>query len=108
MPHLHDRNRTRAFGQRLTTGNVESRWGIPEVESTPTGKYTVGKGHRATWAAAYGPIPAGMVIHHINGDTSDDRLENLACMTRQEHNRLPKSDEARWRALERDIARLSK
>ena len=39
-----------------------------------------GKGiseHRAVWEQAHGPIPPGGVIHHINGDTLDNRLENL-------------------------------
>lgn len=33
--------------------------------------------HRLVWEQAHGPIPAGMVIDHINGDKRDNRLENL-------------------------------
>ena len=34
---------------------------------------------------ANGEIPEGMVIDHINGDTGDNRLENLRCVTRSEN-----------------------
>lgn len=33
--------------------------------------------HRLVWEAANGPIPAGALIHHANGDKTDNRLENL-------------------------------
>lgn len=44
--------------------------------------------HRKVWETANGPIPEGHVIHHINGDSKDNRLENLVCMSKQEHIRL--------------------
>ncbi len=37
------------------------------------------------WEAANGPVPRGHLIHHRNGDCSDDRLENLQAVTRAEH-----------------------
>lgn len=36
--------------------------------------------HRVIWAIHYGRWPAG-VIDHINGDTLDNRIENLRCVT---------------------------
>ena len=29
--------------------------------------------------------PKGSVIHHINKISNDDRLDNLICLTREEH-----------------------
>lgn len=41
--------------------------------------------HREIWMAHHGPIPEGWHVHHKNGDTGDNRIENLACMPRSEH-----------------------
>ncbi len=37
--------------------------------------------HRKVWIEANGEIPKGMHIDHINGNTLDNRLENLQCIT---------------------------
>jgi predicted nucleic acid-binding Zn ribbon protein len=43
--------------------------------------------HRYVMACSIGhPIPAGMVVHHVNGDRLDNRIENLVTMTPQEHS----------------------
>lgn len=45
-----------------------------ETEAAPNG--TVYQS-RLMWEQAYGPIPAGMDVHHVNEDPTDDRLSNF-------------------------------
>ena len=41
--------------------------------------------HRWIWEQANGPIPRGWIIHHINGNQKDNRLENLLAVPRDKH-----------------------
>ena len=38
--------------------------------------------HREVWQESRGKIPKGHVVHILNGDKRDTRLENLACVPR--------------------------
>jgi len=40
------------------------------------------KTNRAVWQEAHGPIPKDWLIHHLNGNTEDNRLVNLAAVPR--------------------------
>jgi hypothetical protein len=44
--------------------------------------------NRLVWEQANGPIPEGCEIHHLNGIKDDDRLENLACLSKAGHTRI--------------------
>lgn len=44
--------------------------------------------HRLIWEQVNGPIPDGYVIHHINEDKLDNRIENLQMMTHEAHTSL--------------------
>ena len=43
---------------------------------------------RYLWAKEHGPIPDGMVIHHVNEISNDDRLDNYDMLTKAEHARV--------------------
>jgi len=42
--------------------------------------------HRFIWEQAHGKLNKGMVVHHINGLRTDNRLENLIALPKRKHN----------------------
>ena len=51
--------------------------------------------HRYVWEKEVGPIPKGFHVHHINGNKSDNRIENLSIMTATGHERLHNQEQDR-------------
>ena len=51
--------------------------------------------HDVEWERANGPIPAGMQVHHINENKTDNRIENLELVDATTHKRLHSGCELR-------------
>jgi len=45
----------------------------------------VGRLHQEIWRGANGPIPEGCVVHHKDGDSLNNVLDNLDCISGEEH-----------------------
>ena len=45
--------------------------------------------HRDVWIKNNGPIPTGFHIHHVDENASNNRLDNLKCLSASEHSRTP-------------------
>lgn len=43
--------------------------------------------HRQMYIDAYGPIPKGWHVHHIDGDTDNNVIENLVALPHGEHTK---------------------
>jgi DNA-binding CsgD family transcriptional regulator len=42
--------------------------------------------HRIVWEKKHGDIPDGWIVHHLNGNKLDNRIENLSAMPRKQHS----------------------
>ena len=62
--------------------------------------------HRIAWIFVHGHIPDGLVIDHINGKRSDNRIENLRAVTHKQNSQnLPRHrGEARQSRLSKFLA----
>ena len=43
--------------------------------------------HRLVWEAHFGKLPEGMLIHHKDGDKTNNAIENLQAVTPRDHRR---------------------
>lgn len=50
------------------------------------------RAHRLMWQTYAEEIPKGFVVHHINGDKTNNRISNLACISRGENASLAHRD----------------
>jgi hypothetical protein len=47
--------------------------------------FTYGKLHRYIWIEHNGPIPKGLVVHHIDEDKTNNDISNLMLLSNKEH-----------------------
>lgn len=62
--------------------------------------------HRIIWEQAFGPLPDGWVVHHLNGIRDDNRLENLLGIATKAHDLIPDSLSPRARYIAELQARI--
>lgn len=64
--------------------------------------------HRLVWEKAHGKLPKGWIVHHLNGERDDNRLENLLAMPRNRHSHkyLTEPYQKRIKQLEQLVADL--
>ena len=51
-------------------------------------KFEIIKRCRYVWESINGPIPKGMVIHHLDENKLNDEISNLVCITRSQHTSI--------------------
>ena len=44
--------------------------------------------HRLVWEGVFGSIPKGFDIHHVDGNTHNNNIENLECISHADHSSL--------------------
>lgn len=64
------------------------------------GRYVHQFEHRRIWEDAGRKIPDGYILHHVNGDKLDNRLENLQCMRRYDHSQ----EHRKYRTRDEELA----
>lgn len=74
-------------------------FGYPKVSLCRKGEVSVVSIHAVAALAFFGPRPKGMVVRHLDGDPTNNRLENLAYGTfadneadKERHGRRPKGE----------------
>ena len=105
VPHTEERRKANSESQKRRTDNnrfdlAAFMAGKPSPQRLPVGTERIVKDgrvqvkcedgvwryrSRAVYAEAFGPLGSHDIIHHINHDPMDDRLENLMKVTRGEH-----------------------
>lgn len=82
-PKASKQHRWKIGGSLASTGYVKTRVGKTHPLADPNG---YAYEHLVVWCSSGNPRPPpGWVLHHINHDKTDNRIENLCAMPRGEH-----------------------
>lgn len=96
-PRASRQHRWNPGGSVASNGYVKLRVGIGHPLADPNG---YAYEHLVIWCASGRPRPAaGCIIHHRNGDKTDNRIQNLALMSRGAHNAEHLAEDERRCAL---------
>lgn len=76
----------RTTRERVRSLNVRNGYLVVDLWRDATCK-VVGV-HRLVYDAFIGPIENGFIVHHINGDRTDNRISNLMLVSHVEHNQI--------------------
>lgn len=86
--------------------------GIKFCRDDSTGYYLNGtihqRMHRYVWEYYCGKIPEGFQVHHIDGDKSNNSIDNLALMTESAHQKLHGAEESRKEALRETLEKYGR
>ncbi|HHA2400756.1 TPA: HNH endonuclease signature motif containing protein [Stenotrophomonas maltophilia] len=75
----------RTVGRRYRDGYIRV------IHRRAGGSCTTWYAHRLVWEAVHGPVPKRMEVDHLDGDASNNRLDNLQLVTGSENRRLQRA-----------------
>ena len=75
----------RTVGRRYRDGYIRV------IHRRAGGSCTTWYAHRLVWEAVHGPVPKRMEVDHLDGDSSNNRLDNLQLVTGSENRRLQRA-----------------
>jgi hypothetical protein len=84
-------------------GNLYQKYSDRPYFERVGGRYLL---HRDVWEFHNGPIPKGFHVHHIDGDTSNNSIENLEMLEANAHRELHKPEVSARSQTEEHLAHL--
>ena len=93
------------------SGEIKTKWGTAKLDKGGYYVITTRKEgshhkrlHHLIWSEHYGkPVPKGYIIHHLNMNKTDNRIQNLQCVSTSSHSHFHSTNRN-----EETIIRMSK
>ena len=73
---------TRSHAKRGDTAGTMNAYGYIQISL----RRRLCLAHRLAWELVFGALPKGAIVHHKNGNKTDNRIENLELSTIGAHN----------------------